>query len=368
MKPRIKNIINKRKNRLLFTSAAVITCLFFCLFNSSKILARSVIPLVVAPARQVIQSDPGKTISFAVRFYNTGENSISGIFKSADFIVDNKEGVPTFLDKNENLSNRYAASKWVSLNAAEGTIPPGDMFIISGKIEIPKDANPGGKYFAVFFEPSTDIGEYDGSNSGESSVSVRIAGLVYLRVSGPISEGAEARLHTPLFSEHGPVDITAEIKNKGDYHITPKGNIVIKDIFGRKIAEEALEEVNIFPDASRIITTRPGTKWMVGKFTASLIATYGESKKSLVSEAVFWVFPWKISAIIILAIVIIVLIIMIFRYKSGKKYKKIEAELEKEREELEKLKEAYKDKVASLISGTEKSENARGEVKSENPQ
>jgi len=346
----MKNLLIKNtKYKFVYLIAGL--TVFIALFVSDKASAQSIIPLVVAPARQTIEVDPGKTTSFVVRFYNTGIEPISGTFKVADFIVDNNEGSPNFLEGPTTLSKRFAAAQWVTLSTEKGTIPSRDMVIIDGKIHVPADANPGGKYFAVFFEPTSEIPEATGSKQEEAaSISMRIAGLVYLKVSGPIAEGANiVSFSAPNFSEYGPVTITTEIKNSGDYHITPKGQIVIKNIFGREVARESLQETNIFPDASRVIVSKLGTKWMVGKFTASLDATYGESGKALASALSFWVFPWKLAVVITLAIIIIVLIIIIIFNRFVKKEKKLEEELSEEKEELEKLKESLKDKISGII-------------------
>lgn len=329
--------------------ALVITSLIIIL--KSDVKAQASIPLVVAPARQTLQADPGELVSFAVRFYNTGTEPISGTFKVADFIVDNNEGSPNFLEGPTTLSSRYAAAQWVTLSTEKGTIPASDMVLIDGKIRIPKDANPGGKYFAVFFEPTSNIPESSGGKQEEAaSVSVRIAGLIYLRVTGPITEGAEIVSFTaPGFSEYGPIDISTEIKNKGDYHITPKGQITVKNMLGVEVARKEISETNIFPSASRTIVSSLGTKWMFGKYTAEFDATYGETGKALTSGLSFWVFPWRVAITIMLGIIIIILIVIIISNKFTKKQKKLEEALTEEKEELEKLKEAYQDKISGLI-------------------
>lgn len=342
-----------KSTNLQIAIASFICLLGYLLIGSfSKASAQSVIPLVVAPARQTLEADPGKTISFAVRFYNTGTEPVSGSFKVADFIVDDNEGNPSFLEGPTFLSNRYAAANWVSLNAEKGTIPGAGMVIVSGKIQIPDNANPGGKYFAVFFEPETSIPsstDTDAKREEVSTVAIRIAGLVYLKVSGPISEGASVtKFSAPGFLEYGPVTITTEIKNAGDYHITPKGQITIKNMFGKVVAGQDLEKINVFPGSSRIFTNKLGTKWMIGKFTANLDADYGESGKTLVATVPFWVFPWKVATVIVLGIAIVIIIIMLIAKKVGKKQKKLEKELAEEKSELEKLKEAYKDKIGEL--------------------
>jgi len=143
--------------------AALVLVAISLLVYSKKTFAQNVIPLVVAPARQTLEADPGKVASFAVRFYNTGTEPISGTFKVADFIVDNNDGSPNFLDGPTTLSNRYAAAQWVNLSTERGTIPAAGMVLIDGKIRIPSNANPGGKYFAVFFEPTSNVPEASGA-------------------------------------------------------------------------------------------------------------------------------------------------------------------------------------------------------------
>jgi len=304
-------------------------------------------PLIVAPARQSLTSDPGKSTSFAVRFYNTSSEPISGTFKVADFIVKDNQGTPTFLEGPTALSEKYAAAKWVNLSTEKGTISPNGMVVISGNVKVPANARSGGRYFAVFFEPDAGIPSATGAKLEESSsVTLRLAGLVYLRVSGPISEGASiVRFSAPAFSEYGPVAVTTEIKNNGDYHIAPAGVITIKNMFGKEVSIAALQEANIFPDATRVTTTKVGAKWMIGRFTANLDAKYGEAGKALTASLAFWVFPWKLATIIVLSIIILILIIYILINKFVKKEKKLETELKEEKTELEELKAKLEDQI-----------------------
>jgi len=335
----------------LFKVLTVITGLTLVgLLATTSLKAQSEAPLVVAPARQSLATDPGKTVGFAVRFYNTSNDPISGSFKAADFIVKDNQGTPTFLDGPTTLSDRYAAAKWVTLNTERGTIAGSGMVIINGTIKVPQNANPGGKYFAVFFEPDTTVpGATGGTQQEAASVTMRLAGLIYLRVNGPIAESAQViRFSAPGFSEYGPVAITTEIKNGGDYHITPVGQITVKNMFGKEIAFSALQEANVFPDASRVSTTQVGKKWMVGRFTAALDAKYGDSDSPLNATLAFWVFPWKLAILVILGIIIIALILIIISNKFTKKEKKLEQELQAEKSELEELKEKLKDQVAGI--------------------
>lgn len=332
--------------KLLISLGVTTTMVFLGIIGTSSVKGQEVIPLVVAPARQALSSDAGKTASFSLRYYNTSPTPLSGNFNVADFIVSDKEGTPNFLEGPTAISERYSAAKWVSLNTSKATIAGGGMVTVNGTVKIPVNANPGGKYFAIFFEPDAYTpSETEGKDV--SSVTMRVAGLVYLKVNGAISENASViRFTSPGFSEYGPVTITTEIKNNGDYHITPVGQIVVKNMLGKQITLADLPEVNVFPDASRISTVDVGKKWMLGKYTATLNASYGEGAKALASTLVFWVFPWKLATIIILGIIIIILIIVILTNKVTKKQKKLEAELIEEKKEIEELKQRYEDKPA----------------------
>ena len=213
------------------------------------------------------------------------------------------------------------------------------------KSAVPANAKPGGRYFGIFFEPGTILpGEIGAEYEAGQVITPRLAGLVYLRVSGPVEENAQViRFTSPQFIEYGPVEITTDIVNRGNYHIRPTGQIELYDSLGRKVATSELEEQNIFPDATRSYTTELGKQIMLGKFTAKLTVSYGEQGQALIAQTTVWAFAWRIALIILLTIIIIALVVIItFKSLKGKQ-KKLEEKLETEIEELEELKNKLKD-------------------------
>ena len=301
--------------------------------------------LTVAPARQILQADPGETKYITVKFINQADQAVTGKFGAADFIVTDKEGTPTFLDENPNLTSKYRAASWISLPLQKGTIAAIDKVTIQAKIIIPQDARPGGRYFGIFFEPTTAVPTAkDFELSTGMGVGSRIAGLVYLKISGPITEQAlVTKFETPGFVEYGPVSVFTEILNRGNYHIRPKGNITLTNSLGGKVDEIELKEVNIFPDTSRVFENEIGGKYLIGKHTLKLTALYGEGNQVLSSTTTFWAFPWRLALVILLSIIIIILVsIVLWKTLKGKQTK-LENKLEKEIDELESLKNRYRD-------------------------
>lgn len=313
-------------------------------YRLSPVNAQTALPLSVVPARQQLTLDPGESTSIIIKFYNGSDSPVSGFLKVADFIVEDKKGSPIFLEGPTQVSPRFAAADWVSLPYDRMTIASKDKVIVNTKITTPLDAEPGGRYIAIFFEaappavtPSEDVKEL--------AVTPRIAGLVYIRVSGPITE--EARLvqfTTPRFSEYGPVPVTTEILNLGSYHIRPKGTIILTNMFGKQVDEAKLEESNIFPDASRIYENKVGQKWMLGKYKANLALSYGEAGKALTGTVFFWVFPWKMVTAVVLAVIIVILLVTITIRRFKRRQEELEARLAEEEKEIEELKEKLEKK------------------------
>lgn len=302
--------------------------------------------LTVAPSRQELNIDPGETTAINLKFLNQEDSPVSGLLKVADFIVQNKEGTPTLLEETATItgitqiSPRFSAASWVTLPYDRITIASKDKVSINAKITAPADAHPGGRYLAIYFEPGGTPTKASGlPREAASPVAVKIAGLVYLRVSGPITENARVIQFTaPRFSEYGPVTITTELDNKGDYHIRPKGTITLTNMLGKRITQEKLKEENIFPDISRVYENKLGQKWMFGKYKGQLLASYGEKGKALTATIYFWVFPWREVTATILALIIVAILLKTLYTRFGRRQKELEKKVEELEEKLEEKK------------------------------
>ena len=328
----------------------LLSCLLLCLFSYSEVNAQESLPLVVAPARQQTALDTGGKESLIIKFFNESNVPISGIIKAVDFIVQGNDGKPILLENsNIPVTSRYSASTWIKLPYERATIPPGTVLKVQFDVSVPKNALPGGRYVAIYFEQTGyDLGTTITTlQQGESSVSPRIVGLLNIKVNGPISEKSSVLKFTaPLFSEFGPITTTTEIYNSGNYHITPEGKISLFDFLGRKINEVSLEKKNIFPESSRIFETAIGSKLLFGKFKLTLLASYGEANQVLSAATYIWVFPVRLILAIVLGIgIIVLLIVTIWKLLKGRQ-KKLETVLEKEISEIEELKEKYRDAVS----------------------
>ena len=251
------------------------------IISTKSISAQSVLPLTVGPARQQITVNPGELAAFSVKFYNDSPTPIFGIVKVADFVVQDKEGSPRIIEDATQASPRFSASAWVTLPYDRMSIPANDKTLVQASLTVPKDARPGGRYIAVYFEPSTAVPQAVNDEAAGQGVSPRIASLLYIRVAGAITESALVNnLFTKSFYEYGPIKVDSEILNRGDYHIRPRGVLSLTDPWGGLVEQAPLKEENIFPDAVRSYENMLGSKWMIGQYKVTLVASYGEKGQS----------------------------------------------------------------------------------------
>ena len=320
---------------LFLLTATLFFLIFFFFLNQAQ--AQVNVPLTVAPARQELTIKPGEKSAVIVKFLNQGTEPVSGLLKVADFIVEDNEGSPTFIEGPTQISPRFAAASWVELPYDRITIAPKDKVLIQAKITAPADVQPGGRYIAVYFEPGGTQGQALGEEKeGTTPIAIRIAGLISIRVAGPVEENAYVRqLKAPRFLEYGPIPVTTEILNKGNYHIKPKGTITLYSLFGKKIDQQLLKEQNIFPDVTRTFENKLGQKWLLGKYKIELNAAYGETGKVLTATVFTWIIPWKIIAIIVLAIVIIILLLAVLFRRIRKREEMLEEKIEELEEKIQ---------------------------------
>lgn len=279
------------------------------------------------PPRLEISAKPGEFVQKTIQFRNEGDTTAYLTIVSKDFIVKDTAGTPEFV--TSLVSGRWAASSWVRLSPTSVAVAPKQTVNITLSANVPLDALPGGHYAGVLYQ-GTGTAPRIGTGIGAGTAVQQIVGtLVYLTVEGPVTESALVkRFEVPRFLEFGPVPFTTEILNQSDLHVAPKGQITVRNMFGKVMTIMPLEDRNIFPGASFVYTNTWNTKYLLGRYRADLALAYGSSGKALVATLYFIVFPVKIALAVILAVVIVILIILFIRKQKKEKEEVEEAKLE----------------------------------------
>jgi len=289
----------------------------YCLVIGAWLLIISMMPspvhaasLIVSPPRIDLEGKPGDTLQQTIKVTNSSDKSITISAKVFDFIVSDNSGTP--IQITTAASGRYLASPWFILDRPEFTLAAGQTESLVAVIEIPASALPGGHYAGVYFSP-TEKGQL---NTTGAIITPQIGSLFGITIAGDIKYDALIKDFSVKnnVSEFGPIDFKAVIENQSDTHIKPQSHIVIKDLLGRQLADLLLSELNIFPFTSRTLTGTWDTVWGLGRYTATLSASYGPG---LVASRTlyFWIMPYRlIAAILIILLVVLVLFIVIRRH------------------------------------------------------
>lgn len=255
--------------------------------------------------------DPGGHTEGVTKIINESDVPLTFDLNVQDFVVTDDIGTPNILPPN-TLATKYSAAAWVGVTPDKFTLLPGQKQNLQYFIQVPRDARPGGHYAVIVYTPEVKNGV---SGTG-ATVNSQLGSIFYITVNGPITESANvSNFFANPFQEYGPVSILTQIQNLGDLHISPTGTVNVSGLFYNKT--QSLPTHNIFPQAKRNYTNTFGQTFMLGRYKAVMLASYGVNNNlPLTATMYFWVFPWRLALIIVLAIVAIVLGYMYFKKRK----------------------------------------------------
>ena len=277
--------------------------------------------LTISPARLEINGDPGQTISGEFLLTNEQEGTRTFYSSSENFEAQGETGTPAFVPGNDGLAS------WISV-VSQVTLKKGQMQKVPFTIQIPKDADPGGHFAAVFLSTAPS-----NAKSDQVSIGAKVGVLILLRVSGDIKEGGgiigfgttdKGILYSTL-----PISFSYRFSNTGNDRSRPDGSIVIRDTIGLQAANIAANQTdgNVLPGSTRRFDVSWGTdaplaagagffeyagyQWShfaFGWYGATLNLTYGTASTASAHATVF-VFPWQLLIIILVVLVVILFIL-----------------------------------------------------------
>jgi hypothetical protein len=273
--------------------------------------------LTISPPINEPKVKPGQTVENVIRITNPTANMIEIYPQAMDFKAAGEGGEPTFYVADSD-SDKFSLAKWISFETTKIALTPEQIVEFRYTLTVPEDAEPGGHYGAVFFvsEPPTD----DAPGS-KVTIGSMVGSLVLLTVPGEtIEKGVvdEFTAGKSFFIRDNKTVFTTKISNIGNIHFKPKGNIVIKSVFGGG-AKGTLsfneQGGNVLPDSTRKFTNEWKYPWyQVGIYRAELATIYGISEKPLTSTFIFWIIPlWLIITLLVLVVVMIVTIWLVRR-------------------------------------------------------
>ncbi len=283
--------------------------LLFCLGLAASVpSARAV---TVSPVTFELFAQPGETVNSQVRISNESDSSVAVSMGAESFVPIGEEGRVALDDSEEHAG--FSLASWIEMNKTSFTLQPKDIQIIDFAVNVPLNAEFGGYYASILARTSAD------TSGGGVGVAQKIGALLLMQVAGDVEEQLRVKSFTaPNFSEYGPVTITARFENSGSVHLKPRGDITLKNAFGKEVAKVDMPQNNVLPDSIRKIEVPIGERDMFGKYTANMLVIYGSTNEPLSAQVSFWVIPWKITLLVLAGLVIL----LVFLYRGRVRLRK----------------------------------------------
>jgi hypothetical protein len=291
------------------------------------------INLSVSPVFLNLITDPGKSISSDFRVKNNGTETEYLQLELMRYTVNASGGLSiSDLEANDEFV------KWVNFSDTQFSVSPNESKTLKITINPPSQSSLG-YYYAIVVRRIKDA-----SIKGGAAIAGAPAIPLLLEVK---SKNVKKELQLVDFKtdrpwyEYMPVQFTAKVKNVGNIHTVPVGDVFIDWGSQENIAVLQANEGkgNILPQAEREFTVvwsdgfavaepkkddkgaimkdkdgkivystnfdfAKANKFRIGKYTAHLLMVYDNGQRDIPLEATvsFWIFPWKIviAAVVIL--------------------------------------------------------------------
>ena len=267
------------KSKLLrnITISIIVVFLTSCVsfFTSPKVYANSV-NIKVTPSQFRIEAKPPADVRAPFTIENQSDTSVSFVIGYKLFRSDRSEdGKVSFLQEGEQLPTQQDHHIFDKMqivdqdNYSHNTIElgPKQKERLQLRIRLPKDEPNGDYYFTLLFISQADQQDQNTSKDNKKDITSSStiqsgAGINVLLAVGDKTapQGIIETFSTPWLRQAGPVPFALTIQNNGMHYIAPKGQIVIKNMFGQAVGKVTIPQTVILSGMSRKIVGSPDTK------------------------------------------------------------------------------------------------------------
>ncbi len=276
----------------------------------------SVQALSLAPSILEVQANPGETKTVVVSLTNDESEPVRIESTIQKFIPLGTGGQQQFLSP-EDISG---LPSWTFVGGVAGGLQPGEKQNVTIQIRVPSEAPVGGAYEAVFFSarPLAEVA------AGTVGLRSKIGALILLTVGDTTrTELAVSDWRLRETGTRPSLSGTAQVtlKNVGRTHTTPKGELVVRNMFGGVVSRVPMNPLNarILPASERAFEISFGSEALPGwwgRLKNELVA-FGVGRYELTLEEVdglsqaeplrMVVLPWRVigsGALLLLLLVI----------------------------------------------------------------
>lgn len=328
---------SKFKNLIYFGFLIVIFNFSFLIFHLDKAEA-SALSLSIDPAIIEIHALPPAVTTSTLSIQNKSDAEIQLRILLKSFKPNGENGELEYVGSQDSFLTQNTQILDGGVPVEGIVLGPRQQKNLTLNVNVPRDTNSSDHYFSIIF-----VSQATANPTSTSSLNqLGIASNVLLSVGAKeMPDGVIEEFSSGLFYESGPVPFTLRIKNKGTHFIEPKGQILIKNMFGQSIGKLDLTRINILSDSIRAIPNatyvqelrsdskkksdltfqNPKALWnegfLLGFYTATLNISLSDDGPAFTKSIHFLALP--LVAIIVIVIVLISTIVIVTRVKMRMK-------------------------------------------------
>ncbi len=283
--------------------------------------------LITSPLPISLVGEPGTSVTTDLKVKNDGTGTEKIQIQMMKFRAYEESGKPQLLEREPGDT----FFDWVRFSEPTFTLAPNEWKTVTATFDIPQEASFGYYYAFVFSraEETTPLETRQTALVGGTAVLV----LLEARVPDALRQVTVTEFSLDRkFYEFLPATFIVKLKNTGNVHIAPRGNIFIDQGTSKDIAilEINREKGSILPQSSRNFATvwsdgfplyedtvvdgkvvfdeqgerkqqltwdwKNASKLRFGKYTAKMLLIYDDGQRDIPieGEVSFWVIPWRL--------------------------------------------------------------------------
>lgn len=208
----------------------------------------------------------------------------------------------SFAPESEDKEKKGVGA-WIILSQSEVSLKPQETKTIVFSLIVPENAEVGDHMGAIIVQ-NKEIPEAKAGTG--MRIATRVGARIYLTVPGEMTR----KLEFEKFSwgrERGKIVYYLTLTNKGNTRLTPKGEIEIKNNFGKVTDKIEIPEREVFPKSTITVPVKWEKTPFWGRFTAIATIIY-DVDKTLTKEVIFWITPPNKTLLLLVGGIIIILI------------------------------------------------------------
>lgn len=312
---------NKKLNLHLFAAAIFVSLV--AILPIAKVISahaesvnNSTNTLKIMPVRTDLVIKPGENKTIEASVTNMTNAPITVRPVANDFIAgDDESGTPALILDDKEYASTHSLKRFMS-SFPVLTIQPKKAETVKVTITVPKDAQAGGYFGAVRFEPTSP------EDGGQVNLSPSAASLILLTVPGDLVETLSLSSFNitqdgkagSFFNSSNNIQAVVRFQNKGNVQIGPIGKLSVKQ--GDKLLYES--DFNnkdprdvILPDSARRWEIPVNKIGSFGKYKVLATFTYGQKNQTIEVSQTFWVVPTVVIIMTIIAVALLIGLLMI---------------------------------------------------------